>query len=132
MCAENAEQRLLTKMEWRVLELCHHEHEGLSTSDAADKLGITQQMVYKHLASAREKAPQMFPLLTVKQAKILHLYTVEGWSVAMIAEVWDIAEATVRGYLRRLRDKGVLNDDRPNRPLSFDENTMSDKVVSKW
>lgn len=130
MCATESER--LTKMEGILLGKCHHTSEGLSTSDAAKDLGITIQMVDRHLASAKLKVPHMFPLLTAKQAKILHLYTVEGWSVAMIAEVWDIAEGTVRGYLRRLREKGVLHDSKPNRPLSFDENTMSDRVTGKW
>jgi len=124
--------KCLTKMEGIVVGKCHHGCEGLSALDAAKSLGITVQIVLMHLRNAEKKAPQLFPILTVKQAEILHLYTVEGWSVAMIAEVREISEATVRGYLRRLRDKGVLHDDKPNRSLSFDETTMSQYVVKKW
>jgi DNA-directed RNA polymerase specialized sigma24 family protein len=124
--------KCLTKMEAMVVQKCHHGLDGLPRDDAAKGLDITRRMVDAHLASAKVKAPGLFPILTPKQAQILHLYTIEGWSVAMIAEVRSISEATVRGYLRRLRKAGVLNDDRPSRPLSFDENTMSDKVVRQW
>jgi len=125
-------QKCLTKMEALVVQKCHHGLDGLSSSDAATELGITHQTVRMHLRSAEEKAPQLFPILTPKQARVLHMYTIEGMSVAMIAEIRDISEATVRGYLRRLRNKGVLHDDRPSRPLQFDENTMSQHVVKKW
>lgn len=126
------EQMRLTKMEAMVVQKCHHGLDGLSTSDAAKELDISHRTVTMHLRNAEAKAPNLFPILTQKQAQMLHLYTVEGMSVAMIAEIKEISEATVRGYLRRLRRKGVLHDDKPKRPLRFHESTMSQHVVKKW
>jgi len=66
------------------------------------------------------------------QAEILHLYSVEGLSMAQIAMMRGVTTRAIRHTIKRLRECGALHDDRPSRPVSFDERTMSDKVASRW
>ena len=121
----------LTKTEAQVIQHVHHGLMALSTEDAAKNLGMRPDTVRYHLRNAEKKAPELFPILTSTQAKILHAYTVEGCTVAQIAIMRDISEGTVREHLRKLRDKGVLSDGKLQRPVRFEE-WMSDKVSHKW
>jgi len=84
------------------------------------------------LKSAKEKSPDLFPILTQHQAEILHLYSVEGLSPAQIAMMRSVTTRAVRHTITRLRECGALCNGRSGRPVSFDERTMSNKVVSKW
>ena len=122
----------LTKTEADVINHVHHGLMGLSIGETAKSLRIKPDTVRFHLRNAERKAPNLFPILTVTQAEILHSYTVEGRTVAQIAIMRDVSENNIREHLRKLRSKGVLKDNRPKRPLSFDENTMSDRVVHRW
>lgn len=122
----------LTKTEALVIELCHHGLRGLSVVDAAKEMRVKPHTIRFHLRNAEVKAPNLFPILTPTQAKVLHLYNVEGHTVSQIAMMRDVSVNSVRGILSKLRKKGVLDDDRPKRPVSFNEQVHSDKVMRKW
>lgn len=122
----------LTKTEAMVVEGVHHGLRGLTTTEIAKELGISVRAVQQHLKNAERKAPNLFPILTQTQAQILHLYTVEGLSVSQISLMRGVSVNAIRGVLGKLRKKGVLKDNKPSRPIQFDENLHSDKVVKKW
>jgi len=121
----------LTKTEAQVIQHVHHGLMALSTEEASIRLGMRPDTVRYHLRNAEKKAPELFPILTRIQAEILHSYSVEGCTVAQLAIMREVSENTIREHLRKLRKKGVLNDDKPNRPCRF-EDWMSDKVSHKW
>jgi len=119
-------------MEAIIIDLVHHGLQGKSIKQAAKELNISAHAVRKHLRNARIKAPQLFPILTPTQTDILNLYTLDGATVPQIAAIRGVSEGTIREHLRKLRAKGVLHDAKPAKPCSFNEATMSDKVVRKW
>ena len=125
-------QNRLNKQEALVVQACHHGLDALPAGEAAKKLDVSVRTIQRLLKSAEKKAPQLFPILSANQAQILHWYTVEGMSVSQIAMMKDVNESTVYATIAKLRDKKVLNDDRPSRPVSFDEAAMSGSVVKKW
>ena len=75
----------ITKKETEAYRLCHHSFDGLPVCQAADMMGLSVRRVEQLLANMKEKAPQLFPILTPTQARDYHLYTVEGWSMIEIA-----------------------------------------------
>lgn len=113
-------KRLITKKQEQILRACHHDFEGLSQSEAAEKLGITQSAISDALARIKEIMPQMFPILTKLEAKRYHLYAVEGWNVDEIAEHLGSTPDSVYKALKRARDKGACFVKPKGRALQYD------------
>lgn len=122
----------LTKQEGTAVSKVHHGIEGKTVAQAAAEMGITERAVRYLLTSAEKKAPHLFPILTHGQAKILHMYEIEGMSAQEIALARSVSVNTIHHTLKKLREKGALKEGGSQRPLSFDEATMSDRVVRKW
>ena len=74
-------EKIISKKEERAYRLCHHSFDGLSVSDAADVMRLTPRRVQQLLISLEKKAPQLFPILTLTQARDYHLYCDEGWTL---------------------------------------------------
>jgi len=128
----NSDSRM-TKNEGLALHGVHHYGAARTISEVAASMGVSRSTVRRLLKSAEKKSPGIFPVLTATQAKVLHLYTVEGASTSQIAMMRGVSIGAIRKTLRKLREIGVLKD-KPSlsRTVSFNEVTMSDKVVSKW
>ena len=122
----------LTEQEGIAVYKVHHIGEAKTVDQAAREMGVHPCTLRQLLKSAEEKLPGWFPILTQHQAEILHLYSVEGLSPAQIAMTRGVTARAIRHTIKRLRECGALCDDRPGRPVSFNEVTMSDKVVSRW
>jgi len=123
----------LTKDEGLALHGVHHYGAARTISEVAADMRVSASTVRRLLESAKKKVPEMFPVLTTTQAEILHLYTVEGASAGQIAMMRTVSIGAVRKTLRKLREIGALRDEPlPSRTVSFNEVTMSDKVVAKW
>ena len=119
----------LTKDEGILIALVHHDHAGKPVKEAACDMDITPEKARRLLQSAEDKFPALFPILTGRQAKILHLFTVEGLENEEIANTMGISINTVKTYIRRLRSKGFLQDGHNlSKRLSFDEAIMSGNV----
>jgi DNA-binding NarL/FixJ family response regulator len=69
-----AMKRNLTEQEEAISRLVHHEFGGLSRKEAAARLGITRQALTYHLKQIKQKAPQLFPILTQEQWEIYKLF----------------------------------------------------------
>jgi len=122
----------LTKQEGIAVHKVHHLGEAKPIDQTAREMGIRPCTLRQLLKQAEKKSPGLFPILTRYQAEILHLYSVEGLSTAQIAMTRGVTTRAIRHTIKRLRECGALHDDRPGRPISFDERTMSDKVASRW
>lgn len=122
----------LTEDEGLVLRCVHHWGEAKTIGEVAWYMRISESTVRRLLKSAKEKVPEMFPILTIMQAGVLHLYTVDGASPAQIAMMRGVSIGAVRKTLRKLHEIGVLKDEpSSSKTVSFNEDTMSDKVVAK-
>ena len=123
----------LSKDEAVLIALVHHDHRGRPLKEAADDMEIGLDKARRLLTSAEEKCPSLFPILTGRQARILHLFTVEDLENEEIAAIMGIKINTVKTHIRRLRGKGFLRDGHNlSKRLSFDEATMSGGVKQRW
>ena len=126
-------KRLITKRQEEALRLVHQDFEGLEQAEAAKRMGISQQALSKLLIRL-EKNPRFqayFPVLTKLEAKVYHLYTVEGWSVEDIAEHFRLTPNSVYKSLQRARDKGMFFGEPKGRVLSY-EPSMDGDVKHKF
>lgn len=99
-------KRRITKKQEHLLHLCHQDFEGLSQTEAAERLGIKPSVVSIMLKRIKKVLPEYFPILTALEYKIYNLYMNEGWDVPDIAEYLEKTDTAIRGTLRRTKDKG--------------------------
>lgn len=114
-------KRLITEKQEQALKLCHHDFEGLTQEEAAEKMGISHQAISDLLTRIEKVLPQYFPILTKHEAKIYHYYMTEGWSTEEIAEYTEKSQRTIQLTLQRARDKGMYFTEAKGRVLSYDE-----------
>lgn len=115
-------KRIITKRQEQILRLCHHDFEGLSQSEAAQRLGVSQSVISNTLKQIEKILPQYFPILTKLEAQIYHHYMVEGWSVDEIANHLGQGTNAVYKTLQRAKDKGMYFSDAKGRVLSYNSN----------
>ena len=101
------DDRVLTEFEEKVLRLCHHDFEGRTQALAAFHLDVSQKKISKTLSHLREKAPQLFPILTKRQALIRGLIVECGFTHRQVAETQHISVDTVDSTVATLKEKGI-------------------------
>lgn len=121
----------ITKNEVKAYRLCHHSFDGMLTRDAAAVMGVTPRRVEQLLASLKEKAPQLFPILTPLQARDYHLYVVEGWTLQEIADDTGRGFRRVSESIRAAVAKGMTKLRGKNELLRY-TNDMDSKIVRKF
>jgi DNA-directed RNA polymerase specialized sigma24 family protein len=112
-------KRLITEHQEQILRLCHHDFEGLTPEQAAEKLCVSPSAITRVLARIEEIMPDYFPILTKLEAKTYHHYMIEGWDVSEIAEYLNQSENAVYKTLQRARDKGMFFSDVKGKALSY-------------
>ncbi len=112
-------KRLITKKQEQILRACHQDFDGLTQSEAAEKLGIPQSVISDALNRIEKVMPQMFLILTRLEAERYHLYMVEGWSVDEIAEHFGVTPDSIYKALQRAKDKGMYFTDAKGRMLQY-------------
>jgi predicted DNA-binding protein (UPF0251 family) len=78
-------RRMVTLNEEAAYRLCHHDFFGLTQQEAAQVLGIDQTTVTRRLRSLKDKAPQLFPILSKNTAAIYNRFITGNMSVKEIA-----------------------------------------------
>lgn len=125
------QKRFITKRQEQILRLCHHDFEGLTHEEAAERLGIDRTTVTKALLCVKKVLPQYFPIFTKFEMKCYHYYMVDGWSVADIAEYTEYAPHTIYRALQRVKSKGAYFAGPTGRVLSYDE-SMDAHIKQKF
>lgn len=115
-------KRLITKQQEQIFKACHHDHDGLTQIEAAQRLNISQSVVSNALKHIEEVMPQFFPILSKLEAKCYHLFMTEGWPVNEIAEHLDQSINAIYKTLQRAKDKGMYFSDTKGRVLSYNPN----------
>jgi len=124
-------KRLITLRQEQALRLCHHDFEGLTQKEAAEKMNISQSALSGLLIRVKKVLPQYFPILTKLEAQIYYYYMVEGWSTEKITEHMEKSQRTVQLTLQRARDKGMFFTEAKGRVLSYDP-SMDAQVIHKF
>jgi predicted XRE-type DNA-binding protein len=91
-------ERQVTFKQEMAYRLCHQDFFGLGQRDAAEVMEIAQPEVSKLLDRLRKTAPQLFPILEQRMAKMYGLF-MEGFTAQEIADEMGII--TVH-YVRRV------------------------------
>lgn len=121
----------ITIQEVKAYRLCHHSFEGLSTGVAAVVMGLSQRRIEQLLCSLEVRAPQLFPILTVVQARDYHLYVVEGWTLREIAIDTGRHVSSVGRSIIVATKKGMPKPSKRNKLLRYEAN-MDTQVKEKF
>lgn len=115
-------KRLITIRQEQILRMCHHDFDGLTQSETAKQLGVSQSVISNALKHIEKILPQFFPILTKLEAQIYHHYMMEGWSVDEIANCLSQETNAVYKTLQRVKDKGMFFTETKGRVLSYNNN----------
>jgi len=99
--------RLISERQEQIYRMRHHDFDGLTTKQVATMLGITTHTVARHMWEMQKIAPQLFPILTKRQADIYHMFVNAGLEQKVIAGILDISKSCVGVLIHRVKDKGM-------------------------
>jgi len=85
----------------------HHDFGGMTTKQVAAILGVHPKNVSCQMWAMRKIAPQLFPILTRRQADIYHMFVNVGMEQKAIAGILGISSNCVATQIHRLRNKGM-------------------------
>lgn len=122
--------RVITEQEEMAYRLCHHDFDKLTTSEAAQRMGLTVRQVQRLLKNVKSKAPQLFPILTYRQTLVKSLIDKHGLTHKRIAEIFGCSEGNIDKIVNILEVKGV-HFEQPKKTLSY-ENWMDSQVRRKY
>jgi len=95
--------RLITHRQEQIYRMRHHDFGGMTTKQVATILGITTHSVARHMWKMRKIAPQLFPILTKRQADIYHMFVNVGMEQKTIARILGISSNCIATQIYRLR-----------------------------
>jgi len=99
--------RYITHRQEQIYRMRHHNFAGLTTKQVAAMLGITTHSIARHMWEMQKIAPQLFPILTRRQADIYHMFVNVGLEQEVIARVLGISSNCVAMQIYRLKNKGM-------------------------
>jgi hypothetical protein len=127
--------RFITAQQEAAYRLCHQDFFGLTVADAADVLGVSQSQVRTLLACVQARAPQLFPILSSKVAKVYAMF-MDNFTSGEIAEEVGCGVRSVQSILRKLRQKaeeiGLYFPARVERRTSFGSWMEEDNNIAEW
>lgn len=128
-------KRNITKDQEDAFRLRHHDHEGLTEEEAADELGISSRAVRGRLTRMQKVAPQLFPILSRKNAKLWEMWHRGGLACAEIAERVKCTESAVTQRLQHIKKKMGYTERitaNPHRAISLDTLDIDTVIVKKF
>ena len=121
-------KRNLTHEEERIIRMHHHEFKGLTLSETAKVLELTEPYLRAALAEIKRKAPSMFPILTPRQVAVRTGWE-NGLSQAAIAAGLDLTEAQVKQDCNYLYKHNFI----ASRPVTVAyADHMDEKVIQRF
>ena len=100
-------KRHITQRQEQIYRMRHHDFDGLTTKQVAAMLGITTHSVARHMWEMQKIAPQLFPILTRRQADIYHMFVNVGLEQRVIARILGISKSCVGVLVHRIKNKGM-------------------------
>lgn len=128
-------KRKITKEQEDAFRLRHHDHEGLTEEEAADELGISPRAVRGRLTRMQKIAPQLFPILNRKNAKVWGLWREGGLTCAEISERMGTTEKAITERLQHVKKKMGYTERitaNPHRAISLDTLDIDTVIVKKY
>ena len=100
-------KRNLSYLEEKLLQLVHHDFDGLSTKEAAERMKCSFKTIETMLKQIEKIAPQLFPILTPQHRAILLMYD-KHMSRASIAVALGVTEQELHKEIAFLRKHKFL------------------------
>jgi len=113
-------KRMITKREEEAYRCRHHDFDGLTMAETAERMGINEQSVSNLLNSMKKKAPQLFPILSKQQVNVFELW-LKGDTIETIALELKLADQTVKNVLQTVKEKMGTRFPPHNTILSYNE-----------
>lgn len=123
-------ERQITYYEEALYRLCSPDFCGLTKRQAAETLLVSCRLVDRVLKNLEQKAPQLFPILTVKQNLVKICFMQLGWDRETISYVIGLSIKSIDNIIRALRNKGVYLSCRAKTTAYRD--WMDNSVVRKF
>lgn len=95
----------LTAKQIQAFQLCSGEIGGMTTCEAALEMDISVQAVNRLLARAEERCPELFPILTKQESRVLNMMDKEGLTNTEIATRLDVCCSRVSQIAESLQVK---------------------------
>jgi predicted DNA-binding protein (UPF0251 family) len=123
---------VMSEKQIEAYRLCSGELEGLSSEEAAEKMGISVQALTGLLRRAAVICPTIFPILTKQEADVKALLEI-SWTREDIANQFVISLQRVSQIINSLYSKraGVIADSRPVVMQRYEPH-MDNSIVRKW
>ena len=122
--------RLITEFEEQVVRLCHHDHQGFTQQEAAEKLRVSQACIAQTLSRIKRVVPQLFPIMTRHQAHVYELVTKRGMAAEQIAKHMGKSKRAIEQMIVRIKKRGLAFPRRA-KTIRF-EGWMDDKIKRKF
>ena len=97
-------QKNLSDKQVQTYRLVSGNFEGLSTDEAAKRMGTTPQAVNRLLSRAKKLCPQLFPLLTKQEADVKALFAA-GWTNVEIADKLQVSLSRISQIIGSVNEK---------------------------
>ena len=97
-------ERVVTQQQEDVYRLVSGDFEGLTSSEAAKKLGISERAVQYLLERMEKRCPDLFPIITRQEREVLTALEC-GHSQAEIAETLDLTTGRISQIVASLVKK---------------------------
>ncbi len=104
-------ERLMTKQEEEVIRWVHHDFAGKTVSQTAKIMGLSASRIYQLLTGVKKRAPQLFPILTQKEAVTVKLLLEKSLTLKEISTVFGEPSVHTRSRLQRIKEKGFVIPD---------------------
>lgn len=111
-------QKNLTDKQVQAYRLVSGEFEGLSTDEAAKRMGISPQAVNRLLNRAKKSCPKLFPLLTKQEADVKALHKL-GWPNEDVADKLQVSLSRVSQITGSINGKQGTACGRPIKMLTY-------------
>lgn len=123
---------VMSQKQIEAYQLCSGEFEGLTSEQAARKMGITVQALTGLLQRAAKTCPILFPMLTKQEADVKALLDI-SWTREDIANQFGISLSRISQIINSLYSKrsGVMADSRPVKMQRY-EGYMDNQIVRKF
>jgi len=114
--------RRITPSQEMAYRLCHQDHLGMSQICAAEVMKISPSRVNRLLDRVKQVAPQLFPILAPRIAKMYELF-MENYTCREIAETLGVTPRAVQYAIKELfrtrREVGLYFRSNSERRLSY-------------
>ncbi len=124
------EERSVTKQEEQAYRLVHHDFDGKTVKEASKIMGVSIDKVYRLLRSMKKKAPQLFPILTPREAIVAKMLLEEELTEQQIADMSKCSVNSIYLLITRMRNKGFCIP-KIKAPVRYTE-SMDGKIKRKF